>query len=250
MMQHYISLLLKHRRLILSGPSGTGKSYLASRLAEYLVDRSAREVTEGIVVTFNMHRQSCKVTETDVLHESVQGWIIWCVMLSVCFNHLSSLSLSGSAALSFQPGQSNRSGNQHIRNSAGCHSRWYSRPCLYQRACQWCSYLQISQMVSFRQKPTARLLLWFFSITLNVILFLPSVLTSLEQAISQWRWWRTTASISASGWLKERLLKYFLFLQHRPVCNYSICPDYAEVRLEIHCGVNKSIQYKQLHADQ
>lgn len=60
MMQHYISLLLKHRRLILSGPSGTGKTYLASRLAEYLVDRSAREVTGGIVVTFNMHRQSCK----------------------------------------------------------------------------------------------------------------------------------------------------------------------------------------------
>ncbi|XP_039654724.1 neuron navigator 1 isoform X13 [Perca fluviatilis] len=60
MMQHYISLLLKHRRLILSGPSGTGKSYLASRLAEYLVDRSAREVTDGIVVTFNLHRQSCK----------------------------------------------------------------------------------------------------------------------------------------------------------------------------------------------
>uniref|UniRef100_A0A3P9P8R3 Neuron navigator 1 n=1 Tax=Poecilia reticulata TaxID=8081 RepID=A0A3P9P8R3_POERE len=60
MMQHYISLLLKHRRLILSGPSGTGKSYLASRLAEYLVDRSAREITDGIVITFNMHRQSCK----------------------------------------------------------------------------------------------------------------------------------------------------------------------------------------------
>uniref|UniRef100_A0A3Q3DPV2 Neuron navigator 1 n=1 Tax=Hippocampus comes TaxID=109280 RepID=A0A3Q3DPV2_HIPCM len=60
MMQHYISLLLKHRRLILSGPSGTGKTYLASRLAEYLVDRSAREVSDGIVVTFNMHRQSCK----------------------------------------------------------------------------------------------------------------------------------------------------------------------------------------------
>lgn len=60
MMQHYISLALKHRRLILSGPSGTGKTYLASRLAEYLVDRSAREVTDGIVVTFNMHRQSCK----------------------------------------------------------------------------------------------------------------------------------------------------------------------------------------------
>ncbi|KAJ3602952.1 hypothetical protein NHX12_030696 [Muraenolepis orangiensis] len=60
MMQHYISLLLKHRRLILSGPSGTGKSYLTTRLAEYLVERSAREVTTDIVVTFNMHRQSCK----------------------------------------------------------------------------------------------------------------------------------------------------------------------------------------------
>lgn len=34
MMQHYISLLLKHRRLILSGPSGTGKTYLTNRLAE------------------------------------------------------------------------------------------------------------------------------------------------------------------------------------------------------------------------
>lgn len=62
MMQHYISLLLKHRRLVLSGPSGTGKTYLSNRLAEYLVERSGREVTEGIVSTFNMHQQSCKVT--------------------------------------------------------------------------------------------------------------------------------------------------------------------------------------------
>uniref|UniRef100_A0A8D0B2R1 Neuron navigator 1 n=1 Tax=Salvator merianae TaxID=96440 RepID=A0A8D0B2R1_SALMN len=60
MMQHYISLLLKHRRLILSGPSGTGKTYLTNRLAEYLVERSGREVTDGIVSTFNMHQQSCK----------------------------------------------------------------------------------------------------------------------------------------------------------------------------------------------
>ncbi|XP_064156159.1 neuron navigator 1-like isoform X3 [Anguilla rostrata] len=60
MMQHYISLLLKHRRLILSGPSGTGKTYLTSRLAEYLVERSGRELSDGIAVTYNMHRQSCK----------------------------------------------------------------------------------------------------------------------------------------------------------------------------------------------
>lgn len=81
MMQHYISLLLKHRRLILAGPSGTGKTYLASRLAEYLVDRSAREVTDGIVTTFNMHRQSCKVTETDALFKSMPH----CVHL-ICHN--------------------------------------------------------------------------------------------------------------------------------------------------------------------
>ncbi|XP_026856365.2 neuron navigator 1 isoform X2 [Electrophorus electricus] len=60
MIQHYISLLLKHRRLILAGPSGTGKTYLSSRLAEYLVERSARELTPAIAITFNMHRQSCK----------------------------------------------------------------------------------------------------------------------------------------------------------------------------------------------
>lgn len=65
MIQHYISLLLKHRRIILSGPSGTGKSYLSSRLAEYLVERSAREVTPAIAVSFNMHRQTCKVNCID-----------------------------------------------------------------------------------------------------------------------------------------------------------------------------------------
>ncbi|XP_069797769.1 neuron navigator 1-like isoform X2 [Narcine bancroftii] len=60
MMQHYLSLLLKHRRLILSGPSGTGKSYLSIRLAEYLVQRSGREVTDEIIATFNMDTHSCK----------------------------------------------------------------------------------------------------------------------------------------------------------------------------------------------
>ncbi|MEE6493082.1 hypothetical protein FKM82_016728 [Ascaphus truei] len=60
MLQHYVSLLLKHRRLLLSGPSGTGKSFLTHRLAEYLVERSGREVSEGIVTVFNMHQQSCK----------------------------------------------------------------------------------------------------------------------------------------------------------------------------------------------
>ncbi|XP_039656134.1 neuron navigator 1-like isoform X8 [Perca fluviatilis] len=70
MMLHYISLLLKHRRLVLSGPSGTGKTYLAQRLAHYLLQRSRTDLSEAdhetcllgcsTAVTFNMHRQSLK----------------------------------------------------------------------------------------------------------------------------------------------------------------------------------------------
>ncbi|XP_039545828.1 neuron navigator 1 isoform X5 [Pimephales promelas] len=60
MMQHYISLLLKHRRLVLSGPSGTGKTYLTTRLTEYLLERSGREPGPGLIATFNMHQQTCK----------------------------------------------------------------------------------------------------------------------------------------------------------------------------------------------
>ncbi|KAL2104221.1 hypothetical protein ACEWY4_001089 [Coilia grayii] len=60
MLQHYISLLLKHRRLFFSGPSGTGKTYLTSRLADYLLERSGQDLAAGTSVTFNMHHHSCK----------------------------------------------------------------------------------------------------------------------------------------------------------------------------------------------
>jgi len=36
-LQRYLSLLTEHRRVILCGSSGTGKTFLAHKLAEYLI---------------------------------------------------------------------------------------------------------------------------------------------------------------------------------------------------------------------
>ncbi|XP_014670207.1 PREDICTED: protein sickie-like [Priapulus caudatus] len=53
-------LLLEHRRIILCGPSGTGKSY--RRLAEYLVLRSCKESSPGAIVDHksNKEMRSCE----------------------------------------------------------------------------------------------------------------------------------------------------------------------------------------------
>ncbi|XP_028735991.1 neuron navigator 2 isoform X9 [Peromyscus leucopus] len=59
-LQRYVSLLTEHRRIILSGPSGTGKTYLANRLSEYVVLREGRELTDGVIATFNVDHKSSK----------------------------------------------------------------------------------------------------------------------------------------------------------------------------------------------
>lgn len=45
----------------MSGPSGTGKTYLANRLSEYMVLREGRELADGIIATFNVDHKSSKV---------------------------------------------------------------------------------------------------------------------------------------------------------------------------------------------
>uniref|UniRef100_A0A4W5KYN2 Neuron navigator 3 n=1 Tax=Hucho hucho TaxID=62062 RepID=A0A4W5KYN2_9TELE len=58
--QRYLNLLMEHRRIILSGPSGTGKSFLASKLAEFIVTKSGRKVTESNLASFNVDQKSIK----------------------------------------------------------------------------------------------------------------------------------------------------------------------------------------------
>ncbi|XP_058841630.1 neuron navigator 3 isoform X12 [Acipenser ruthenus] len=58
--QRYLNLLMEHRRIILSGPSGTGKTFLANKLAEYVVCKSGRENREGNIASFNVDHKSSK----------------------------------------------------------------------------------------------------------------------------------------------------------------------------------------------
>uniref|UniRef100_A0A3B3CFA4 Neuron navigator 3 n=1 Tax=Oryzias melastigma TaxID=30732 RepID=A0A3B3CFA4_ORYME len=58
--QRYLNLLMEHRRIILSGPSGTGKSFLAAKLADYIMSQMGQEVTEHNVASFNVDQNSSK----------------------------------------------------------------------------------------------------------------------------------------------------------------------------------------------
>ncbi|XP_063111257.1 neuron navigator 3 isoform X2 [Cavia porcellus] len=58
--QRYFNLLMEHHRIILSGPSGTGKTYLANKLAEYVIAKLGRKKTEDAIATFNVDHKSSK----------------------------------------------------------------------------------------------------------------------------------------------------------------------------------------------
>ncbi|XP_050534791.1 protein sickie isoform X2 [Daktulosphaira vitifoliae] len=51
-LQRYVSLLSEHRRIILCGPSGTGKTYLSNMLGEFLVIKMGKENNSSNIVTF------------------------------------------------------------------------------------------------------------------------------------------------------------------------------------------------------
>ncbi|XP_069191860.1 protein sickie isoform X6 [Procambarus clarkii] len=70
--QRYMSLLTEHRRIILCGPSGTGKTYLAQKLAEYLVTRMGKDPSPGFIASFNVDHKTGKDLGAYLSHVSDQ----------------------------------------------------------------------------------------------------------------------------------------------------------------------------------
>ncbi|XP_016331274.1 neuron navigator 3 isoform X7 [Sinocyclocheilus anshuiensis] len=58
--QRYLNLLMEHHRIILSGPSGTGKSFLATKLAYYIISKTGQVVTDTNLASFNVDQKSSK----------------------------------------------------------------------------------------------------------------------------------------------------------------------------------------------
>ncbi|MCL4128649.1 UNVERIFIED_CONTAM: hypothetical protein GTU68_041748, partial [Idotea baltica] len=70
--QRYVSLLTEHRRIILCGASGTGKTYLAQKLAEFLVCRLGKDPSPGNIATFSVDHKTNKDLGAYLSHVSDQ----------------------------------------------------------------------------------------------------------------------------------------------------------------------------------
>lgn len=56
-MQRYISLILDNKNLLFCGPSGTSKSFIARKIAEYLIKRQ-NKATETSIAYFNVENKT------------------------------------------------------------------------------------------------------------------------------------------------------------------------------------------------
>jgi len=59
-LKRYMSLLNDHGRIILCGPSGTGKSYLARKIGEFLVARCGKDPCPEAIATFSADHKNSK----------------------------------------------------------------------------------------------------------------------------------------------------------------------------------------------
>uniref|UniRef100_A0A8B9KK44 Neuron navigator 2b n=1 Tax=Astyanax mexicanus TaxID=7994 RepID=A0A8B9KK44_ASTMX len=96
-LQRYVSQLREHRRIILSGPSGTGKSFLATRLAEHLVLLEGRTLADRVIASFNVDNKSSKELKqylsnlTDQCNNSTQAGELPLVVILDNLHHVGSL---------------------------------------------------------------------------------------------------------------------------------------------------------------
>lgn len=60
LLQRYMSLLGDNSRIMICGPSGTGKSYLAKKLGEYLVARSGNDPSPEAIASFSADHKNSK----------------------------------------------------------------------------------------------------------------------------------------------------------------------------------------------